>query len=142
MSDSAINVEDAVVLNGSSAGGKGGLFHQAVETATHLITAEIQLAKDEITDSVRAAVMALLGGAIAVFALIAFLVMTIVTVVAAVPLHWVAALSFAALFLALGAGSALFAMRRLKDISPLQQTIETVKEDLEWAKQQLTNDAK
>jgi uncharacterized membrane protein YqjE len=86
--------------------------------------------------------MALLGGAVAAFAVIAFLVMTVVTVVVAVPLHWVAALSFAVLFLVVGAGAAVFAVRSVKDISPLRQTIETVKEDLEWAKQQLPSDAK
>lgn len=40
------------------------------------------------------------------------------------------------------AAGAAFAVSRLRRISPLRQTAETLKEDMEWAKQQLTRDAR
>jgi len=106
------------------------------------VASEIQLAKQEIGESLRAAVTALIGGVVAVFGVIAFLVMAIVTVVTAVSLHWVAALGFAVLFLVIAGGGALVAIRHAKRISPLRQTVQTLKEDVEWAKQQLTHDTK
>jgi uncharacterized membrane protein YqjE len=62
--------------------------------------------------------------------------------VVAVPLHWVAALGCAALFLVIAIVGALIAARRLKRISPLRQTLQTIKEDVQWGKQQLTPEPK
>jgi len=120
----------------------GSLVQQAVEQGSRMIAAEIQLAKQEVGESVRAGLLALLGGVVAIFGVIAFLVMAIVTVIAAVTLHWAASLGFALFFLAVAVAGALFAVQRLKRISPLRQTIETVKEDVTWAKQQLKPGAK
>lgn len=86
--------------------------------------------------------VALIAGAAAVFGVIAFLVMAIVTVVVATGPHWAAALGFAVLFLAIAAAGGLVAVRRLREISPLRQTVETIKEDVEWAKRQLTHGAR
>jgi uncharacterized membrane protein YqjE len=115
-----------------------GLIHSAIEDASRLVTGEIQLAKQEISESLHAAVMALVAGAAAVFAVIAFLIMGIVTLVVAVPLHWVAALACAGVFLVIAVMGGVLAMGRLKRISPLRQTVQTLKEDVAWAKQQLT----
>ena len=134
-------IED-VELRGASTEGTGGLMQQAIEKASHLVTSEIQLAKQEIGESLRAAVTALIGGVVAAFGLIAFLVMAIVTVVTAVSLHWVATLGFAVVFLIIAVGGGLVAVRRLKRISLLRQTVQTLKEDVEWAKQQMTPDTK
>jgi uncharacterized membrane protein YqjE len=138
MQDTTTEVE----LRGAQTDGTSGLLQSAVDKASTLVAGEIQLAKQELTESLRAAVGALIGGMIAVFGIIAFLVMAIVTVVAAVSLHWAAALGFAVLFLLIGGGGALLAMRRIRAISPLRQTMQTLKEDVEWAKQQLTHDTK
>jgi len=99
---------------------------------------EIQLARQEITESLRAGVMALITGTIAIFGIIAFLIMAIVALVVAVPLQWVAALACAAVFLVIASLGGILAITRLKRISPLRQTVQTIKEDVEWAKQQLT----
>ena len=120
----------------------GGLMQQAVEQGSRLIAAEVRLAKQEIRETVQSGVVALIAGAVAVFGLIAFLVMAVVTIVVAVSLHWAAALGFAVLFLAIAALGGVTAVSRLKRISPLRQTAETIKEDVAWAKQQLTHDAK
>lgn len=120
--------------------GTGGLIHNAVEEASRLMAAEIQLARQEISESLHAAVMALVIGTVAVFGVIAFLIMAIVALVIAIPLHWVVALACAVVFLVIAVVGALLAVSRLTRISPLRQTVETVKEDVQWAKQQLTPD--
>lgn len=122
--------------------GAGGLIHKAIAQASQLVTGEIQLAKQELSESLHAAVMAVVTGTVAIFGLIAFLVMAIVALVVAVPLHWVAALACAAVFLVIAIVGAIVAMSRLKRISPLRQTVQTLKEDVEWAKQQLTPEQK
>jgi len=122
--------------------GTGGLIHKAIAQASQLVTGEIQLAKQELSESLHAAVMAVVTGTVAIFGLIAFLVMAIVALVVAVPLHWVAALACAAVFLVIAIVGAIVAMSRLKRISPLRQTVQTLKEDVEWAKQQLTPEEK
>ncbi len=135
---------DTVELRGTSAAETStrGLVAEAVEQAGRLVQKEIELAKRETAESLRAAVGAAVFGAVAVFALVAFLVMAVVTVVVAVGLHWAAALGFALLFLAVAVFGAVRAIGRARRISPLQQTTETIKEDVEWAKRQLTRDAR
>lgn len=118
--------------------GTGGLIHSAIDEASRLVSAEIQLAKQELVESLRAGVTALIAGTVAVFGVIAFLVMAIVTLVVAVPLHWVAALACAVVFLVIAGIGGILAISRIKRISPLRQTVQTIKEDVEWAKRQLT----
>jgi uncharacterized membrane protein YqjE len=126
----------------SATGSTGGLMHHAITEASRLVAGEIHLAKQEVGESLRAAVTAFVTGALAVFGLIAFLVRGIVAVVVAVPLHWVAALACAAAFLVIAVVAAAVAIVQIKRISPLRQTVQTLKEDVAWAKQQLTLDEK
>lgn len=133
-------VQPATRDSDASSASSTQLLQDAVDKGSRLVSAEIQLAKQEVAESVRAGVTALLAGAVAVFAAVAFFVMAVVTVIIATSLHWAAALGFAVLFLAIAVGGAVVAMGRFKRISPLRQTIETVKEDVAWAKQQLTPD--
>jgi uncharacterized membrane protein YqjE len=114
------------------------LLRDAVDKGSDLITQEIRLAKQEIAATVRAGVATVIGGAIAAFSLIAFLILAIVTIVIAVPLPWAAALGFAVLFLAIAVAAAMFALRQAGGLRPLRQTADTIKEDVLWAKQQLT----
>lgn len=118
------------------------LVRDAVDRGSRLIQSEIQLAKAEVVDALKAAVLAAAGAATAVFALVAFLAMAITAIVIAAGNHWAAALGFAVLFLAIAVCGAALAVTRVRAISPLRQTTETVKEDLTWAKQQLTRDAR
>jgi uncharacterized membrane protein YqjE len=136
--DSSAHIDDPAV----PAEGTSGLIHSAINEASRLVTSEIALAKQEISESLHAAVLTAVTGAIAVFGAIAFLIMAIVALVVAVPLHWVAALACAAVFLIIAVVGAILAARRLKRISLMKQTVETLKEDLVWAKQQLTPEKK
>jgi uncharacterized membrane protein YqjE len=118
------------------------LLRRAVDDGGQLVQKEIQLAKQELTESVKAAVMAVVGGIAVLLLLVGFLVMTIVTVVLAVSPHWAAALAITVVFLLAAVGAGVFAITRAKRISPLRQTRETISEDVQWAKRQLTPDAK
>jgi uncharacterized membrane protein YqjE len=132
-----VGTEAEVELRGS-AGSIPDLVRDAVAQAGGLLQDEVRLAKREAQESLRQAVVALVGAAVAVFGVMAFLVMAIVTVVTATAPHWAAALGFAVLFLVAAAAGGAVAMGRLRRISPLRQTAETIKEDVEWAKRQMT----
>ena len=58
--------------------GSGGLLHNAINEASRLVAAEVQLAKQEITESLHAAVMALITGTVAIFGIIGGIVLLIV----------------------------------------------------------------
>lgn len=114
------------------------LLRDAVDKGSDLIAGEVRLAKQEVAETVRGGVGVVVAGAIAAFGVIGFLILAIVTVITITPVHWAAAAGFSLLFLAIGVAGALFAARHLRRMSPLQQTTDTIKEDVQWAKQQLT----
>ncbi|MBV8528124.1 MAG: phage holin family protein [Candidatus Dormibacteraeota bacterium] len=114
------------------------LVRDAVDKGTGLIADEVRLAKQELAETVRGGVAVVVGGALAAFGVIGFLIMAVVTVITVVPVHWAAAAGFSLLFLAVAIVAALFAARQLRRTKPMQQTTETIKEDVQWAKQQLT----
>ncbi|MFN2568886.1 MAG: phage holin family protein [Candidatus Dormibacteria bacterium] len=113
------------------------LLRRSVDDGGKLIQQEIQLAKQELAESVRSVVRGVLAGIVVVIALLGFLVMGIVTIVVATDPHWVAALIFTAVFLAVALGLGAFALRTFKRMSPLGKTRESIQEDIRWAKRQL-----
>lgn len=118
------------------------VLRRAVDDGSQLVQKEIELARQEITAGIRHAAVALLAGVAALLGVVGALVMAITTVVIAAAPHWLAALGFCGLFLILaGAGTAL-AASRLRRINPLRQTIETIQEDVAWAKRQLRHDGR
>ncbi len=119
----------------------GELFGElAGETAT-LVRQEVALAKVELTDKAtrvgRDVGRLAVGGAIAYAALLAFLAAVIILLGSIVPL-WAAALVVAVLVGIIAAVMISNAMTALKqaDLTP-RQTVQTLKEDAEWAKQQV-----
>ena len=113
------------------------LLRRAIGDGSRLIQQEIGLAKQELSESLRAVLAAAIAGVIVILAVLGFFVMAIVTIVVAVGTHWLAALGFTALFLVIALGSAWFAFTRVRRVSPLTKTRETIQEDIQWAKQQL-----
>lgn len=107
-----------------------------------LISKEIQLAKLELRESVQKAGlgMGLLAGA-AVMALVGLIMLALVGVyaLALVIPAWAAALIVAGLLFIVAIGLGVVGAARLKTIKPRpEETIETLKEDQEWLKQQLS----
>jgi hypothetical protein len=116
----------------------GDLVKQLADQTSILVRREIDLAKAEVTQKGKeagkgagvlagGAVVALLGAG----TLVAFLVLLLSHAV----VDWLAALIIAVLLLALAAALALVGRNRLRRATPpAPQTVETVKEDVQWAK--------
>ena len=117
----------------------GELVKQLADQTSTLVRQELDLAKAELTQKGQqagkgarlftgAAVIGLLGAG----ALTAFLIMLLDGAVA----NWLAALIVAVVFLAIAGILALQGKKRVQAAAPPvpEQTVETVKEDVEWAK--------
>jgi hypothetical protein len=120
----------------------GELLKQLSEETTRLVHQELELAKAELAQKGKQAGMgAGMFGAAGVIGLLALAALTtcfILALDAAMP-AWLAALIVAVVY---GAVAALLALRgraKVKQATPPvpEQTIETVKEDVEWAKTQM-----
>jgi uncharacterized membrane protein YqjE len=119
----------------------GELLRQLSEETTRLVHQEIELAKAELTQKGKQAGMGagLFGGAGAIgfLALAALTTCFILALDAAMP-AWLAALIVAAVYGVIAAVLAMQGRNKIKQAVPPvpEQTIETVKEDVEWAKTQ------
>jgi uncharacterized membrane protein YqjE len=123
----------------------GELLKQLSEQTTRLVRQELELAKAELTQKGKqAGAGAGLFGAAAVLGFLALAALTTCFILAlnAVMPAWLAALLVAVVY---GVVAAVLAMRgraKVKQATPPvpEQTIETVKEDVEWAKTQMRSD--
>jgi uncharacterized membrane protein YqjE len=119
----------------------GELFSELANETGLLIRQEIALAKVELTEKASRVGLnvgfLVLGGAIAYAALLAFLAALIILLANVMP-WWAAALVVAVLVGIVAAvliSKALTALKKT-DLAP-RQTVETLKEDAQWAKQQM-----
>jgi MFS family permease len=117
----------------------GDLVKQLAEQTSTLVRQEVELAKAEVAQKGQQAGKGagLLGaaaviGLLAAGALTAFLIMLLDGALA----NWLAALIVAVVFGAIAAILALQGRNRIRAATPAkpEQTVETVKEDVEWAK--------
>jgi uncharacterized membrane protein len=114
----------------------GTVSDLAADTA-RLVQLEIELAQQELTALVWRNVIAI--GLLAGAGILAFvgLIFIFDTIVEAVPIaHWITALVLAVGFIIVAVVLALIGKARLK-FAPPEQTIQSIKEDLEWVKQQI-----
>lgn len=106
-----------------------------------LVRKEVELAKQEVVEAVtaklRAAASAAAAGVMALFAIV-FAGAAAAAALDAVFAPWASRLVVAGAFALAAAGAGMFALARMKrpSIAP-DQTVKTVKEDVEWAKAQL-----
>jgi uncharacterized membrane protein YqjE len=119
----------------------GELFSELANETALLIRQEVALAKVELTQKAnrvgRNVGYLVLGGAIAYAALLALLA-TIIILLANVMAWWVAALVVAVLVGIIAAVLISKAWAALKNTEVVpRQTVETLKEDAQWAKQQM-----
>jgi hypothetical protein len=121
----------------------GDLFSDLSRETTTLVRQEVQLAKAELTQSATEAArgigMLVAGGAVA-YAGLLFLLLAIVFGLIEVGWDaWVSALVVGLVVVAVGAVLVLRARESLKpaNLAP-QKTVETLKEDAAWAKEQIT----
>lgn len=108
-----------------------------VEQAENLVRLEVALAKQELKEM--AITNAIAAGAFAgagLLALLAILVGVPVLLVVAIPAHWLVALIWIVLYLAVAAGLALYGRSKLR-IGVPERTVNSLKETRNWALQQM-----
>jgi hypothetical protein len=114
----------------------GAVSELAGDTA-RLVQLEIELAQQELKALLWRNVIAI--GLLAAGGILAFLGLIFIfdTIVEAVPIrHWISALILAVVFIIVAVVLALVGRSRLK-FAPPEATIQTIKDDLEWVKQQI-----
>jgi len=121
----------------------GDLFSDLSRETTTLVRQEVQLAKAELTQSATEAVrgigMLVAGGAVA-YAGLFFLLLAIVF--GLIEAGWDAWLSALVVGLVVGAIGGILVLRARESLKPAnlapQKTVESLKEDAAWAKEQIT----
>ncbi|WP_244237783.1 phage holin family protein [Corallococcus llansteffanensis] len=114
----------------------GSLVSEFLEQGRHLLRAEFTLARTEMRSEAKKAAAGggmLAAGGVVLFlgamALVAFLVIALAGVM---PL-WASALLVTVLLIASGVGIAMVGAKRLKAVHAPRKTIQTLKEDSQWA---------
>ena len=121
----------------------GDLFSTLTRETSTLLRQEVQLAKAELTQSATEAArgmgMLAAGGAVAYAGLLFVLLAVVFGLIRAGLEPWLAALIVGVVVVAIGAILVLRARASLKpaNLAP-RRTVETLKEDQEWAKEQIT----
>ena len=120
----------------------GDLFSDLSRETTTLVRQEVQLAKAELTQSATEAARGigmLVAGAVAYAGLFFLLLAIVFGLIEAGWDAWLSALVVGLVVVAIGAILVLRARESLKpaNLAP-RRTIETLKEDQEWAKEQIT----
>ena len=121
----------------------GDLFSDLSRETTTLVRQEVQLAKAELTQSATEAArgigMLVAGGAVAYAGLLFLLLAIVFGLIQAGWDAWLSALVVGLVVVVLGAILVLRARESLKpaNLAP-RRTVETLKEDQEWAKEQIT----
>jgi uncharacterized membrane protein YqjE len=115
----------------------GQLMKQVTEDLSTLVRKEIELAKQELGDSVavkaKGAVIIAIAGVMGVFALI-FLLLALRDGLDAFLWEWLADLITAAVLILIALIAALVARRKLQSPIQTELTKQTIKEDVEFAK--------
>ncbi|MCY1075504.1 phage holin family protein [Archangium lansingense] len=128
--------ERTVPGDGMSGRDLGSLLGEFFEQGKRLIRAEIALAKTELRQEVTkvkaGGVMVGVGGLLLFIGALTFAAFACVLLDLVMPL-WAATLIVTVAFLAIGAGLAMAGIKRIKEIHPPNQTIQTLKEDSQWA---------
>ncbi|HKG36153.1 MAG TPA: phage holin family protein [Solirubrobacterales bacterium] len=119
----------------------GDLFRQLSQQTTDLVRKEVDLAKAELSEKgKKAGVGAGMFGGAGLMGLGAFgaLTTTLILALAIVLDAWLAALVVAVVYGAIAGVLALQGRDRVREAAPPapEQTVETVKEDIQWAKSQ------
>ena len=105
-----------------------------------IVRSEVRLARVEIRDELKQAALSgawIAGGALGVISAWMFLLWTLVYALAATMSMWAATLLVAAVLALAGGLLIMNGMRRARRIQPVpERTVQSVKENLEWMKQQ------
>ena len=115
------------------------VLHDIVRNLQDIVRSEVRLARTEIRDEAAKAKYSILltsAGAVTALFAILFLLFTIVYALSLVMPSWAAALIVGSVLAVFAALLLMSGLRRFKQIHPVpERTVETLKENVEWAKQ-------
>jgi hypothetical protein len=119
----------------------GELFGDLSRDTTTLVRQEISLAKSEMTEKAtrlgKNAAMLAVGGAVIYAGLLALIAAAVIGLAQALA-WWLSALIVALVVLALGGLLIMRGLQAIRQVDPAPtQTLETLKEDVQWAKNQI-----
>ena len=125
---------------GDDSGSIAGLLQGIVGNVQNIIRSEVQLAKTEMKEDAsaygKAAGMLVAGAVLGIYA-IGLMLLTFVYLLSTVLSDWVAALIVFVVVAAIAGVLAMIGLKRIKAVKPgPEQTIDTLKEDVQWVKQQ------
>jgi uncharacterized membrane protein YqjE len=116
------------------------VMQDILRTVQEIVRSEVRLAKTEMQEEAgkaKSSAVLLGGGALTAIYAILFLLLTIVYGLALVMPNWAAALIVAAALAVIATIMLTAGRTRFKQIHPIpERTVETIKENVEWAKQQ------
>jgi uncharacterized membrane protein YqjE len=116
------------------------ILQDTIRNVQEIVRSEVRLAKTEIREEVTKAkastLLIAVGAVTAVFAVL-FLLFTAVYALALVMPNWAAALIVGAVLAVTASVMITTGLKRFKQIHPTpERTVETIKENVEWVKQQ------
>jgi hypothetical protein len=125
----------------------GELFKQLSNDMSTLVRQELKLAQAEMTAKGKQAGLGIgMFGVAGIVGFVAFLAFTtcLVAALATGMDVWVAALIVTVVYAAIAGGLALVAKNRVAEAAPPvpEQTVQTVKEDVQWAKTQMPSETR
>lgn len=135
--DQSQTTRETYAGNGASGKSAGQLMKEVTEDLSTLIRKEIELAKQEVGESIstkmKGAAIVAIAGVLGFFALI-FGLLAIRDGFDTFLWTWLADIVTAVLLLAIGAAAALAARKKLAAPLKTELTKQTIKEDVQWAK--------
>lgn len=117
-----------------------GLLQEIVSNVQGIIRSEVRLAKAEVRDDVatmaRAAAMLAVGAVLGAYALGIILLFVVYALRGPLP-DWAAALIVGLAVAAAAGVLVLLGLKRIRSVNPApEQTIDSIKEDVQWVRQQ------
>lgn len=106
-----------------------------------IVRSEVRLARSEIVtelDKVKAAAPMLIVGSVTALLALLFLAWTVVYALSFVVPMWAAALIVTVLLAIIGGIAITAGIAKLRQVNPPERTIKSVKENVQWAKQQVS----
>jgi Flp pilus assembly protein TadB len=112
------------------------LVTEFLEQGRRLVRAEVQLARTEVRDELKKTTASVgvtaAGGVVVLLGAFTFVAFLVIALAGVMPL-WLSALIVAVVLLAGGAGIAWLGLQRFKAVHGPTKTIQTLKEDSQWA---------
>lgn len=120
----------------------GTLFNELTADFSYLVRKEIELARAETTEKIskatRSIVLMVAAGLLAYAGFIVLLIAAADLLYAAIGVYWIASLIVGVVVLLIAAGLFFAGRSRLSALNVMpEKTIETLKEDARWAKEQI-----